>query len=67
MAAAGPNVQRTRELDGYSTAALKCTVPIHKRLSLFAMVDNLYNRRYEVVTGYPMPGINAMGGMDIHF
>jgi len=46
---------------------MKCTIPIRRRLSVFALVDNLLNRRYEVVTGYPMPGLNAVGGMDIRF
>ncbi len=58
---------RTRQLGGYTLATMKCTFPIRKRLSVFALVDNLLDRRYEVVTGYPMPGLNAMGGMDIRF
>ncbi len=61
------DVNRTRQLGGYTLATMKCTIPIRKGLSVFALVDNLLDRRYEVVTGYPMPGINAMGGMDIRF
>jgi outer membrane cobalamin receptor len=61
------NTSRTSQLGGYTLATLKLTVPVHKNLSVFALVDNLLHRRYEVVTGYPMPGVNALGGIDIHF
>jgi hypothetical protein len=30
-------------------------------------VDNLLDRRYEVLPGYVMPRINAAGGMTIQF
>jgi outer membrane receptor protein involved in Fe transport len=40
---------------------------VQRNFSLFVLVDNLFNRRYEVVTGYPMAGVNALGGIDIHF
>lgn len=61
------NLQRTRQLPGYTVATLKCTIPVSKRWNLFALVDNLFDRRYEVVAGYPMPGINAMGGVALRF
>jgi outer membrane receptor protein involved in Fe transport len=31
------------------------------------MVDNLFNRKYEVVPGYPMPGANAAAGLTVSF
>jgi iron complex outermembrane receptor protein len=58
---------RTRQLGEYTVATLKCTLPLGERYSVFALVDNLFDRRYEVIPGYPMPGINAMGGFDLHF
>jgi len=58
---------RTSQLAGFTLATLKFTVPVRENLSLFTLVDNLFDRRYEVVTGYPMPGLNAMGGIDVHF
>ena len=61
------NTGRTAELAAYTLGTLKCTVPVRDRVSLFVMVDNLFDRRYEVVTGYPMPGINAVGGFNLHF
>jgi outer membrane receptor protein involved in Fe transport len=58
---------RTSQLGGFTLVTLKFTVPVRKNLSVFALVDNLLDRHYEVVTGYPMPGINAMGGIDLRF
>jgi outer membrane receptor protein involved in Fe transport len=46
---------------------LNWTLPLHRHYSVFATVDNLFNRRYQVVAGYPMPGVNAAGGFDLHF
>ena len=51
----------------YTLAHIKCTVPVGERTSIFVMVDNLFNRRYEVLWGYPMPGTNAAGGFDFRF
>jgi outer membrane receptor protein involved in Fe transport len=61
------NTSRTSQLGGYTLATLKFTVPAGKNLSVSVFADNLLDRRYEVVTGYPMPGINAMGGIDLRF
>ena len=41
--------------------------PVGKHASLFVTVDNLFNRRYEVLAGYRMPGTNAAGGIDLRF
>jgi iron complex outermembrane receptor protein len=51
----------------YTIANVKCTAPVGKHTSLFVMVDNLFNRRYEVLAGYRMPGTNASGGIDLKF
>ncbi len=57
----------TRALDGYTSAIARVTIPAGRRMSFFALVDNLLNRRYEVVAGYPMPGANAAGGLTVSF
>jgi outer membrane cobalamin receptor len=49
----------------YTLANIKCTAPVGKHASLFVTVDNLFNRRYEVLAGYRMPGTNAAGGIDL--
>ncbi len=59
--------QRTRQLDEYTLIAFKSTFPLGRMLSAFVMIDNLLNRGYEVVEGYPMPGLNAMGGLNFKF
>jgi outer membrane receptor protein involved in Fe transport len=51
----------------YTLANIKCTAPVGKHTSLFVTVDNLFNRRYEVLSGYRMPGTNAAGGFDLKF
>jgi outer membrane receptor protein involved in Fe transport len=61
------DIQRTWQLAGFTVASLKFTIPVRRNFSVFGLVDNLFNRHYEVVTGYPMPGVNALGGIDIHF
>lgn len=55
------------QLGGYADASIKLSVPIAKNLNFFGTVDNLLNRRYQVITGYPMPGINGAGGFVLHF
>ncbi len=61
------NTARSVQLGGYSTAALKATVPAGAGRSFFLMLDNLLDRSYQVVQGYPMPGRNAAGGFTLEF
>ena len=51
----------------YTLATFKCTAPVGEHMSFFVLVDNLFNRRYEVLSGYVMPGTNAAGGIDLKF
>jgi iron complex outermembrane receptor protein len=57
----------TVQLGGYTEASMKLSVPIHKKLNFFGTADNLLNHNYQVITGYPMPGINGAGGFVLHF
>lgn len=57
----------TTQLGGYTVASLKLSAPIRHNYDVFATVDNLLDRKYQVLTGYPMPGINAAGGFSVHF
>ena len=57
----------TSQLGGYTLASAKLNVPVRRSFDLFAMVDNILNHSYEVLPGYPMPGVNAAGGVSIHF
>jgi outer membrane cobalamin receptor len=61
------NTARTQQLGGYTAMTLKCTIPAGKHWSFFATVDNLLDREYQELAGYPMPGANAAGGVKIKF
>lgn len=36
-------------------------------LTCFASIDNLFNRKYQVIRNYPMPGFSATGGLKLEF
>ena len=55
------------QLGGYTLASAKISFPVRKDFDVFATVDNILNQRYQVFTGYPMPGVNAAGGFTLHF
>jgi outer membrane receptor protein involved in Fe transport len=61
------DAQRRSELDGYGVHGLKLMVPVGARWVLFGVLENFTHERYEVVTGYPMPGIHASGGFTLRF
>jgi outer membrane cobalamin receptor len=61
------NTARTQQLGGYTAMTLKCTIPAGRHWNFFAMVDNLLDREYQEIAGYPMPGTNAAGGFKIKF
>jgi outer membrane cobalamin receptor len=61
------NAARTQQLDSYALLTWQNTLRLSKRWSVFSLVDNLLNQDYQVLPGYPMPGINAMGGLSLTF
>jgi outer membrane cobalamin receptor len=61
------DARHSRKLDAYTLGSLKMTIPLNRQWRLTAMMDNLFNQNYQVVTGYPMPGINAAGGLTVSF
>jgi len=61
------NAARTATLGGYPLLTLQAGWKASRRLSFFALVDNLLNHRYEVLPGYIMPRINAAGGFTFSF
>jgi len=63
----GDSAPAPYQLGGYTEAGLKLTVPLPRNVSFFATADNLLNHRYQVLTGYPMPGINGSGGFVLRF
>jgi outer membrane cobalamin receptor len=61
------NTARTLQIAEYTAMTLKCTITFGKHWSVFAMVDNLLDREYQEIAGYPMPGTNAAGGFKLKF
>ena len=57
----------SQQVGVYTVMTLKCTAPVGEHTSVFVMVDNLLNRHYEVLAGYPLPGTNAAGGFTLRF
>ena len=57
----------TAELGPYSVASLRLSLPVRPRYAVFVFLDNLLNRRYQVLPGYPMPGTNATAGFTLSF
>ena len=61
------NAQRTVTLEPYTLATLKITIPAGRAWRFHVLVDNLFDQDYQVLPGYPMPGVNAMGGFTLSF
>ncbi len=57
----------TTQMGGYTFASAKISFPFQRHYDIFATVDNILNRQYMVLPGYPMPGVNAAGGVSIHY
>ena len=58
---------RTRHLGSYTLVTLQSSCRINRAVSVFTMLDNVLNAKYEVLPGYPMPGTNAIGGFSLSF
>ena len=43
------------------------TYPSKVPVTLFVKLDNIFDKKYEVVYGCPMPGITVMGGVEFQF
>ncbi|HNY38757.1 MAG TPA: TonB-dependent receptor [Bryobacteraceae bacterium] len=61
------NTAKTARLGGYTTISARVSMPVREGWTVFCGVDNLLDKRYEVLAGYPMPGVNATAGLMIHF
>ena len=61
------NTTHTSQLSGYTVASMHGTLPVGEHWSVRVSVDNLLNRKYQALNGYPMPGINAAAGFSVRF
>ena len=59
--------QHSCQLGPYTLGTLKTTISLNRQWRLFAMADNLFSQSYQVVPGYPMPGLNAACGFTVSF
>lgn len=54
-------------IQNYTVLNIRASYQVLKNLNIFASAHNLLNQRYEIQYGYPMPGINFHGGINISF
>jgi vitamin B12 transporter len=54
-------------LDGYTIVGLRADFPIGDKFSIYGRVDNLFDEKYTVVSGYNTPGRAAYGGIRLKF
>lgn len=57
----------TKELGGFMTLGAYAAQTIFKGVEFFARGDNILNKQYQMVDGYPMPGASVMGGVKATF
>ena len=62
------NFPATRvELSDHTVVYLAGSYELSESLSLFARIDNLFDKEYEEVLGYGTPGASAFGGIKLSF
>jgi len=57
----------TKELGGFMTLGAYAAQTVFKHVEIFARGDNILNKQYQLVNGYPMPGASVMGGVKATF
>lgn len=60
-------VSPTERTESFLLWNLRASFRVTPWLSLWARGENLLNQTYEINAGYPMPGITAMGGVQLNF
>jgi outer membrane cobalamin receptor len=56
-----------KELGGFFTLGASAAQTVLKSVEIFARGDNLLNKEYQLVNGYPMPGFSITGGVKATF
>ncbi len=51
----------------YNLLNMRTAYKINKHFDVFVKGENLLNTNYQINYGYPMPGIIAFGGINLHF
>ena len=55
------------ETETYTLFHSKIIYTINEFIDIFIKLENLTDRKYYINSGYPMPGITAFGGINLHF
>lgn len=55
------------KMDDYTVVDLSGTYALHRNVSLFARVENLFDREYEEVIDYATAGFSGYGGVKVTF
>lgn len=55
------------EEESYTLVHVHVNYEVSPWINLFVNADNLLDQEYQIQNGFPMPGINILGGMNIHF
>ncbi len=59
------NAANTVRLDGYVLAGIRAEMPIGEHFAIYGRVDNLFDERYQTVSGYNTLGRAAYGGVRV--
>lgn len=61
------NLSNTVRLDGYTLASIRASYPINAAIDIFGRVENLFDAKYQTVSGYGSYGRNAYAGIRAKF
>lgn len=61
------NLSNTVRLDGYTLASIRASYPINAAIEVFGRVENLFDAKYQTVSGYGSYGRNAYAGIRAKF
>lgn len=57
----------TKELGGFMTMGAYAAQTLCKGVEIYVRGDNILDKQYQLVNGYPMPGASVMGGVKATF
>lgn len=61
------NLSNSVRLDGYTLASIRASWPLTDAIELFGRVENLFDTKYQTVSGYGTYGRNAYAGVRAKF
>jgi vitamin B12 transporter len=55
------------EMPSYTVVNIAGSYDVNKNVQLFARVDNVFDEKYQEITGYGTPGISPYAGVKVTF